>query len=204
MKHKQVFYLAIALLIGITLFTSCGAPPQPDPSGEPSDGEQHYLPLETKLSLEDIYRLAALGDALTLADIPGWEAMSQWGEMLKSSPSERRFAIYSVESGYRLEVGAETAGSETPSYITLTPVWDANSGFDIRGANITKFLREHPSTAAVTADEARAVLASYLGGSPRLEETLPEFSIGDEACYHYYRKRHEEAVRRRQALRRRL
>jgi len=175
MKLKRILCLTIILVLG--LLCACGDVLQPDAAEE-----QAYEPM--KLTLEDIHSLAALGDALTLADIPGWAAMSQWGEMLKSSPSERRFAVYSVEGGYRLEVGAENKESEKPSFITLTPIWESN-GIDIRGANIAKFLREHPSTEAVTAEEARAVLASYLGGSPRLEETLPEHFIDNEACYHF-------------------
>ena len=179
MKTKRLFCLAIVLTLGLGLLCACGGEPQPQAPGDIAGG-QVYEP--AKLSLEEIHRLADLGGALTLADIPDWPAMSQRGELLKSSPSERRFAVYPVEGGYRLEVGAESADSEKPSVVLLTPIWDSG-GIDIRGANIAKFLREHPSTEAVTADEAEAVLASYLGGSPQLNENERQVSIDDESCY---------------------
>lgn len=97
-----------------------------------------------QLSPEDVELLAKLGDALTLANLPNWEAASQFGEALKSSPSESKMAIYSVEGGYRLIVRAEDG--ETLSSIRLEHIWDG-TGIDIRGADIAKFLRENPSTA---------------------------------------------------------
>ena len=173
---KRVICAAFAILLGLLIFSSCGknkAQPEDDPS-------------MSQLSLEDVKLLAKLADDLKFADFPNWEAASQMGEAIKSSPSESKSAIYSVEGGYRLVVRAEDG--ETLSSVRLEHIWN-NTGIDIRGADIDAFVRENPSSEAIMVEEAREILISLLGSKPKLEEIIPQVRINDEVCHVFIDKK---------------
>lgn len=173
---KRIICAALALALGLVLFCSCGK----------KEAQEDFLPEDTAISLDEVKLLAALGNTLTPADLPRWEAACALGETLQSSPSESRFALYTVEGGYRLIARAEYG--EVLSSVRLENIWDS-VGIDIRAADIDAFVRENPSSEAITVQAAREILVSLLGGRPKLEEITPQVSVGGETCHVFFEKK---------------
>lgn len=101
------------------------------------------------LTLANVRELARKGDNLDFEDFKDFKGADF------SSNFNYRIMGYGVEGGYRLIV--RTDGKQIDS-ANLESTWESGgSGIDIRYSDVDEFIKGHPSSDALTSDEARAV-----------------------------------------------
>lgn len=111
-------------------------------------------PSETaEITLDEIRALAEKGDALTFDSFENFRGADV------SSNLDYHIIVYGVEGGYRLIV--RTDGKQIDS-VNLESIWEnSGSGIDIRYNNVEEFLKNHPSSPAITQDAAMVVVAGF-------------------------------------------
>lgn len=92
---------------------------------------------QSKLTLDDIRKLAQKGKALTFEDFEGFRGADV------SSNLDYHIMVYTVEGGYRLLVRSD---GKILDSISLESIWESGGiGIDIRHEDIDAFIKRHPS-----------------------------------------------------------
>ena len=117
------------------------------------------------LTLDDVRELARKGDNLVFEDFRGFKGMDF------SSNFNYHIMGYGIAGGYRLIV--RTDGKQIDCANLESILEDGGSGIDLRYSDVDEFLKGHPSSEALTSDEARAVAESIFLGWKNIEIGTP-------------------------------
>ncbi|EGW37456.1 hypothetical protein DOT_4685 [Desulfosporosinus sp. OT] len=117
------------------------------------------------LTLDDVRELARKGDNLVFGDFKDFKGADF------SSNFNYRIMGYGVEGGYRLIVRTDCKQIDSAN---LESIWESGgSGIDIRYSDVDEFIKGHPSSEALTSDEARAVAESTSSGHKNIKKGTP-------------------------------
>ena len=145
--------LSICLVVSLLFLLSCAEKSSSEHTSIQKDILYGNFDGKEEISLDELCKLSEKGDKLAFEDLA---YTYKW---VNFSNGDDYNMVFGVEGGYRLHVFANSDTTIRSAGLEL--IWESDVSVDIRNNDIKKFVREHPSSDALSNNEMKIIAEKH-------------------------------------------